>query len=85
MDVTLNNEESAVLQAAVRSYLSDLRMEIVDTDNAEYKRTLRHEEEVLNRAIAKLDEAATPATGGESVRRATGACARAGAGGVSPG
>src|SRR5688572_7011400 len=55
MDVELTAEESAALQAALRSYLSDLRVEIADTDNPEYKRTLRAEREALERALAKLD------------------------------
>lgn len=58
MDVTLDKEESAAIQAALRSYCSDLRMEIVDTDNPEYRRTLKAEREVLERALAKLDGAA---------------------------
>jgi hypothetical protein len=58
MDVTLDREESACMQAALRSYCSDLRMEIADTDNPDYRRKLRHEREVLERAIAKLDGAA---------------------------
>jgi hypothetical protein len=58
MDVTLDREESACMQAALRSYCSDLRMEIADTDNPDYRRTLRHEREVLERAINKLDGAA---------------------------
>lgn len=57
MDVELNAEESAALQKALRSYCSDLRMEIVDTDNPGYKRELRHEREVLEGVIAKLDGA----------------------------
>ena len=58
MDVQLTAEESTALQQALRSYCSDLRMEIVDTDNAGYKRELRHEREVLESALAKLDGAA---------------------------
>jgi hypothetical protein len=58
MEVTLTDEESSALQQALRTYCSDLRMEIVDTDNAEFRRGLRNERAVLESAIAKLDEAA---------------------------
>lgn len=58
MDVNLDHEESACMLAALRSYCSELRMEIVDTDNPEFRRGLRHEREVLERALHKLDEAA---------------------------
>lgn len=59
MEVTLTIEESEALQNALRTYLSDLRGEIADTDNPEYKRQLRHEREVLERAMASLDQASS--------------------------
>jgi hypothetical protein len=58
MDVQLSAEESAALRKALHTYLSDLRMEIVDTDNHEYKRDLRAERQVLESTLAKLDTAA---------------------------
>jgi hypothetical protein len=58
MDVMLSSEESAAVSKALRSYLSDLRMEISNTDNAEYKRMLREEREALEAAVRRLDEAA---------------------------
>ena len=64
MNVDLDHEESACMLAALRSYCAELRMEIVDTDNAEYKRGLRHEREVLEQTLRKLEEAAVQA--GES-------------------
>lgn len=57
MDVSLTTEESAVVRKALRSYLSDLRAEIVDTDNPAYKRELREERGALETAVDKLDEA----------------------------
>jgi hypothetical protein len=56
MKVSLTTEESAALRKALRSYLSDLRSEIVDTDNAQYKRELKEERELLEAAVSKLDE-----------------------------
>jgi hypothetical protein len=57
VDIELSDQESAALQQALKSYLSDLRMEIVDTDNAEYKHGLRSERELLAGVVTKLDEA----------------------------
>jgi hypothetical protein len=54
MDVELTPEESEAVRQALRSYLSDLRMEITDTDNPEYRRTLRDERATLERAMSKL-------------------------------
>ena len=58
MEITLTADESAALQNALRVYSSDLRMEIVDTDNPAFKRDLRAEQATLKSAIAKLDSAA---------------------------
>ena len=57
MDVSLTTVESAAIRKALRSYLSDLRAEIVDTDNAQYKQELREERSALEAAIEKLDRA----------------------------
>jgi len=57
MNVTMTTEESSVVRKALRSYLSDLRAEIVDTDNSEYKRELREERAALESAVGKLDSA----------------------------
>ncbi|MGD9998545.1 MAG: hypothetical protein AB7R77_05910 [Ilumatobacteraceae bacterium] len=54
MDVELTPEESEAVRQALRSYLSDLRMEITDTDNPEYRRTLRDERATLESAMTKL-------------------------------
>ena len=54
MDVELTQEESEAVRKALRSYLSDLRMEITDTDNPEYRRTLRDERSTLESAVTKL-------------------------------
>lgn len=73
MEVSLTPEESAVVRKALRSYLSDLRAEIVDTDNPNYKRDLREERTSLEAAVAKLDDAsrgqdAVTVTASRSVR-----------------
>ena len=57
MNVSLTVEESAAVRKALRSYLSDLRAEIADTDNPEYRRELREERAALEGAVDKLDQA----------------------------
>ena len=62
MVVDLTGEEASALQRVLSFYCSDLRMEIAETDNAEYRRGLRDERATLERVIAKLehDEASAP-------------------------
>lgn len=67
MEITLSEEESATLQKALRSYLSDLGPEISNTDNHRYKDGLKHERTVLEAAMAKLDHAARVPTGNEVI------------------
>ncbi len=55
MNVALNPEESTAVRKALRSYLSDLQMEISGTDNAAYRRELRDERSALESAVGKLD------------------------------
>jgi hypothetical protein len=61
MNVDLDHEESASVLAALRTYCTELRSEIVHTDDHEFKDELRHEREVLERVLHKLDAAATSA------------------------
>lgn len=58
MEIELTPEESAALQQALRVYSSDLRMEIVGTDNPGFRQNLRDERTTLESVIAKLDAAA---------------------------
>ena len=58
MEIELTAEESEALQQALRVYSSDLRMEIVGTDNASFRQDLRAERTTLDSVIAKLDAAA---------------------------
>lgn len=54
--ITLNNEETLKLQGILESYLSDLRMEVADTDRKEYRDELKEEEAFLKDIIKKLTE-----------------------------
>jgi hypothetical protein len=59
--ITLTPEEIAVLRKALSSYVSDLRMEIINTDSWGFRQNLKHEEVVLKKLVAQLDvELATP-------------------------
>jgi hypothetical protein len=62
MDVSLSVAESAAVRKALESYLRDLRMEIVDTDNPEYKRELREERGLLESTLGRLGAAADAAS-----------------------
>lgn len=57
MDVSLTTAESAAVRKALHSYLRDLRMEIVDTDNPAYKRELKEERGLLESTLERLDAA----------------------------
>jgi hypothetical protein len=68
MNVSLTQSESAVIRKALMSYLKELRGEIVDTDNPQYKRELREERAELEAAVEKLDRASQMAPDGTAVR-----------------
>lgn len=54
MDLTLSEQEVDLLRRILTGYLGDLRMEIVDTDNHEYKQGLRDEKAALEALVARL-------------------------------
>lgn len=64
MEVHLTPNEAEALQHVLNTYCGDLRMEIADTDNAEYRRGLRDERAVLEGIMAKLQHAAASAPAG---------------------
>ena len=51
---TLSREERELLDRIVTNYLSELRMEIADTDQLSFKENLRKEEDILNDLIKKI-------------------------------
>jgi hypothetical protein len=53
---TLNNNETEMLKEALISYLSDLRMEIADTDRKEFREGLKAKEVFLKDLINRLIE-----------------------------
>jgi hypothetical protein len=59
--ITLTQDEAAVLRGALSSYLSDLRMEIADTDSWQFRQNLKREEVLLKKLLEQLDaELASP-------------------------
>lgn len=53
--LNLNQEQHKTLQETLTSYLSDLRLEIADTDNDDFREQLKHKEVVLNDVLAMLE------------------------------
>jgi hypothetical protein len=53
--IDLSDEEIEILAAVLRSYLSDLRMEIADTDSLEFRQILKRRKAVLLKAIGALE------------------------------
>ena len=53
----LTQEEHDFLVQILEEFLSDLRMEIADTDSADYNEDLRHEHHVGNDVLAKVKAA----------------------------
>jgi len=50
----LSPEEAAVLREALDAYLSDLRMEIADTDRMAFREELKRQEVILRRLLERL-------------------------------
>lgn len=49
-----SEEERELLNKIITNYLSELRMEIADTDQLSFKEQLRQEEDVVNGMIKKI-------------------------------
>ncbi|HEX2091027.1 MAG TPA: hypothetical protein VHG28_01445 [Longimicrobiaceae bacterium] len=49
--LSLTEEEAAVLGQALQTYISDLRMEIAGTDAFELREALRRQEAILERIL----------------------------------
>ena len=54
MTLSLSPEEARTLQEILESYLSELRMEIADTENMDLREELKEGEDFLNRLIEQL-------------------------------
>lgn len=58
MQLTLTPPEADVLREVLTSYLSDLRMEIADTDAQAFRDALKEREALLKRLVGELSRAA---------------------------
>jgi len=54
MQLNLTTEEAEMLNEVLKSYLSDLRMEIADTDSGFFRAGLKEKEVFLKRVIEDL-------------------------------
>jgi hypothetical protein len=55
--ITMTQAEAAALREILSSYLSDLRMEIADTDSMPFREGLKRQEALLQKLLAQLDAA----------------------------
>lgn len=55
MQLHLEPEEAAVLTQVLKDFLSDLRMEIVSTENYDMREDLKREEAVIKGIIERLE------------------------------
>jgi len=55
----LTADELQILIEVIESYLSDLRMEIADTDRMDFRETLKARKAVLRKVLAALRETDT--------------------------
>ena len=53
-DLHLTDDDAGVLREVLSSYLSDLRMEIADTENLSLRERMKATEGLLKRLIAQL-------------------------------
>jgi hypothetical protein len=56
IELDLNDEERRALLEVLESVLSDLRMEIADTDSMDFRDRLKARKEVIEKAIGALRE-----------------------------
>ena len=55
--IDLTQEEHDFLVQVLEGFLSELRMEIADTDSTEFKDELKHEKHIVNDVLAKVKAA----------------------------
>ena len=52
--IEFSSEEAEDLRAILENYLSDLRMEIVDTDSTDYREMLKKRRDFIARLVGQL-------------------------------
>ena len=61
IEVDLDDHERKILVTVLRSYLSDLRMEIADTDRQDFREMLKERKKVIGKMLTALGETLDPA------------------------
>lgn len=56
IELNITPNEKEILVKALRSYISDLNMEIADTDQMDFRDNLKTERTVLKKIIMELEE-----------------------------
>ena len=57
INLELTKEEKDILATVLESYLSDLRMEIADTDSMDFRESLKKKKNVLKKVLETLQHA----------------------------
>ena len=57
INLDLTKEEKDILTTVLESYLSDLRMEIADTDRMDFRESLKKRKDVLKKVLEALQKA----------------------------
>jgi hypothetical protein len=57
INLDLTKEENDILATVLESYLSDLRMEIADTDSMDFRESLKKRKDVLKKVLETLKHA----------------------------
>jgi hypothetical protein len=60
VDLDLTEEELQILRDVLKSYLSDLRMEIADTDRVDFRDMLKDRKAVILKVLESLGETVRP-------------------------
>jgi len=55
--IDIDKKEKDILGNVIENYLSDLRMEIADTDSMDFREGLKEKKEVLNKVLTELKKA----------------------------
>lgn len=61
VELDLTEEERQILHDVLQSYLSDLRMEIADTDRMDFRDMLKDRKAVVQKALDSLGAPVRPA------------------------
>lgn len=60
MELELTARERELIVSALENYLSDLRMEIANTDSQDFRETLKERKAALRKLVNALEEEGSP-------------------------